>query len=59
MSPAIKASPYTSTPITLGLDGPAALLTHNEIQMEAVVSLESRVISIGDEDERHEYPLGI
>ena len=58
MSPVIKVSPYTSTQITLGLDGPAALLTHNEIQMEAVISLESRVISIKDEDERHEYHLG-
>ena len=58
MSPAIKAFPYTSAQITLGLDGPAALLTHNEIHMETIISLESRVISIGDEDERHEYPLG-
>ena len=54
MSPVIKASSYTSTQITLGLDGPAALLTHNEIQMEAVISLENRVISIRDEDERYE-----
>lgn len=47
MSPVTKAFSWTSTQMAFGLDGPATLLTHNEIQMEAVISSESRIISIG------------
>lgn len=58
-SPGRKALPQSSTQVALGPHGPAALLTHNEIPTEAVISLESRIIGIEHEDERCEYHLGV
>lgn len=59
MSPARTALAQASTQVALGLQGPATVLTHNEIQTEAVISSESRIIGIEHEDERREHHVGV